>query len=132
MASPPIRHRNRRDRISSPAAGGSSTALGDNQPIWRSSTNRLSAVADGGDGDSYDSLGAGRPNRSAPTVWKSSSLTRQYPNHPPKIVKLHVDDIRQGLVQAVAHAPSGKSFPVELVPTNGTFTAKFVPAEVGR
>lgn len=37
-----------------------------------------------------------------------------------------------GAVRAFAKAPSGKTYPVEVVKKDGVFTANFTPSETGR
>lgn len=49
----------------------------------------------------------------------------------PSSFQLDPADVRSGAVRVVAKAPSGQTFPMDVVETDGVYTTNFTPNEIG-
>ena len=47
-------------------------------------------------------------------------------------VDLDAMDVSRGAVEVVAKSPSGNTFPMEVIDTDGVFSTNFLPTEIGR
>jgi len=44
---------------------------------------------------------------------------------------LDASDVSRGAVEVVAKSPSGNTFPMEVIDTDGVFSTNFMPTEIG-
>lgn len=49
----------------------------------------------------------------------------------PSSFQLNPADVRRGAIRVVAKAPSGQTFPMDVIESEGVYTTNFTPSEIG-
>jgi len=46
-------------------------------------------------------------------------------------LQLDADDVSRGAVEVIAKSPTGNTFPMEVIDSDGVFSTNFMPTEIG-
>jgi len=67
-----------------------------------------------------------------PLSWYTESPSLGYVAEGFPDVDLDASDVSRGAVEVVAKSPTGNTFPMEVLDTEGVFSTNFLPTEIGQ